>query len=525
MQKNWIYLKKYARINRLKEKIKMQNKKNTIILALFTLLSLIINIGTAQVHAIAQINSEPSANLESENAETSENLKEAVKQNSLLVQLEKKLAQSIYRHKAFVKNVDQAEDALLEVQASIRTLKNEVGEFELQIKLNGKDQLSVESQKEKKLLELDSLKKDADALNAKLSEQKTLVESFFKILYLKQSIYFEKNGDPNAIKMLANPDGVSDSILDFKYIKLLEKESKSQIQKMVEMTKEISKKQLSIEKKRKDLKKLESALDAKQAEIQNNLNEKLKLLEETKSEEAMLEAMVNSKDKKEKELLKEIDIYKKNVDAMQNAINGVRGSLSESESEIVEKIYAEMSLKVNSDEASDFLQLDWPVDVSKGLSAYFHDSKYKGSFGVDHYAVDIKANQGSPIYAPADGVVSEVSFDPNSTRYAYIKISHRKGISTLYGHVSEVAVQTGDYIERGQVVGATGAMPGSIGAGIRTTGPHLHFEIYQDGVRVDPLDYMPLEEVPAKDLPDSYKNILEKQLADKIKELGRAIKH
>ena len=40
---------------------------------------------------------------------------------------------------------------------------------------------------------------------------------------------------------------------------------------------------------------------------------------------------------------------------------------------------------------------------------------------------------------------------------------------------------------RGQVLGKTGAMPGTPGAGVRTTGPHLHFEVWQDGVRVDPL--------------------------------------
>lgn len=132
---------------------------------------------------------------------------------------------------------------------------------------------------------------------------------------------------------------------------------------------------------------------------------------------------------------------------------------------------------------------DWPVDPTLGISAHFHDAGYKTRFGMEHQAIDIPVLQGSTVYAAAAGAVVKVS--DNGKGYSSLIISHDGGYSTLYGHVSGFLVKEGDAVRAGQAVALSGGTPGSNGAGRMTTGAHLHFELIQDGVHVDPLGVLP----------------------------------
>lgn len=133
--------------------------------------------------------------------------------------------------------------------------------------------------------------------------------------------------------------------------------------------------------------------------------------------------------------------------------------------------------------------LDWPVEPKLGISAFFEDPGYKARFGVDHHAIDIPTPQGTPIRAPADGVVAKVAL--NGLGYSYIVLSHKGDLQTIYGHVTNVVVKEGDSVTFGQIIGHSGGEPGSLGAGLLTTGPHLHFAVRVKGTLVDPLQYLP----------------------------------
>ena len=94
-----------------------------------------------------------------------------------------------------------------------------------------------------------------------------------------------------------------------------------------------------------------------------------------------------------------------------------------------------------------------------------------------HPGLDVAAPAGTPILAPAGGVV--VSAGPRGGYGNAVEIDHGGGLVTIYGHAADLLVSTGDFVEPGQAI----ATVGSTG---RSTGPHLHFEVRRGGAAVDP---------------------------------------
>lgn len=133
-------------------------------------------------------------------------------------------------------------------------------------------------------------------------------------------------------------------------------------------------------------------------------------------------------------------------------------------------------------------QFMWPV--YSRVSAGFHDPDYLRIFGVQHRGVDLPTAQGTPVRASADGVVITVR-DGGLTGYTYVLIGHVDGYATLYGHLSMTAVMPGEEVKQGDVIGLSGGLPGTHGAGPMTTGAHLHFEVMRNGANIDPLLVLP----------------------------------
>lgn len=103
-----------------------------------------------------------------------------------------------------------------------------------------------------------------------------------------------------------------------------------------------------------------------------------------------------------------------------------------------------------------------------------------------HEGVDISSSKGQPIFAAASGVVEYSGY---SDGYGYnIKIDHKNGFRTIYGHSSKLLVKKGDIITKGQKI----ALIGSTG---NSTGPHLHFEIRIGNTPVNPTEYIVFNQV------------------------------
>ncbi len=116
------------------------------------------------------------------------------------------------------------------------------------------------------------------------------------------------------------------------------------------------------------------------------------------------------------------------------------------------------------------------------ISSEFGGRTSPGGIGsTNHKGRDYAAPSGTPIYAAADGSVIQTSY--NNVRGYYIQINHGNGLKTLYQHCSRYVVAKGQKVNKGQII----AYVGNTGA---STGPHLHFEVWENDVPVDPRNYL-----------------------------------
>lgn len=131
--------------------------------------------------------------------------------------------------------------------------------------------------------------------------------------------------------------------------------------------------------------------------------------------------------------------------------------------------------------STDFFQ--WPLPEAFTISSGFGERVDPISGEHDfHTGTDIAAPAGTPILAAADGTVTVANgTDPWGGGYGYyIKVGHGNSIETLCAHCSAICITSGQTVRQGEVIGYVGSTGNS-------TGNHLHFEVWVDGMRIDPL--------------------------------------
>ena len=98
-----------------------------------------------------------------------------------------------------------------------------------------------------------------------------------------------------------------------------------------------------------------------------------------------------------------------------------------------------------------------------------------------HEGLDVGANFGTPIFAPADGVVT---YAGNKAGFGlFVQIDHGYGIETIYAHSQKILTRNGQRIKRGDLIA-------KVGSSGYSTGPHLHYEVRVNGIAVDPLYFI-----------------------------------
>jgi biotin carboxyl carrier protein len=126
------------------------------------------------------------------------------------------------------------------------------------------------------------------------------------------------------------------------------------------------------------------------------------------------------------------------------------------------------------------LPLRWPIRGRVNSEFGTRPSPWSG-VREHHEGIDIGSASGTPIEAPAAGtVIAAGSFGGYGK---HVTLDHGNGVRSRYGHLSGIDVKTGDHVEKGQVIGI-------VGSTVRSTGPHLHYELRVNGKPVDPRGFL-----------------------------------
>jgi murein DD-endopeptidase MepM/ murein hydrolase activator NlpD len=119
----------------------------------------------------------------------------------------------------------------------------------------------------------------------------------------------------------------------------------------------------------------------------------------------------------------------------------------------------------------------WPLNGVITSPYGYRKDPFSGNRVQFHTGIDIRGNTGTPVRAAMSGRVSSAGYD--AVFGNYVIISHHSGYRTLYGHLSVIRTRNGAYV-------GTGERIGDVGSTGLSTGPHLHFMVYKNGVTVNP---------------------------------------
>ena len=183
-------------------------------------------------------------------------------------------------------------------------------------------------------------------------------------------------------------------------------------------------------------------------------------------DELGLQNLATLGEKKQEEALKE----------MSQELSQLRGAASKQEASL------QMLIEYFEDKRSLFASTPalWPV---RGWVTSPFGMRMSPFSGIEkfHEGIDIAAQTGTPVTAPADGLVIKAGF---GTGYGnLVEISHGYGIKTAYAHNSRLNVKAGQRVRRGDIIAYVGDSGSS-------TGPHLHYEVRLNGLPVNPTKYM-----------------------------------
>ncbi|MDC0506253.1 peptidoglycan DD-metalloendopeptidase family protein, partial [Candidatus Gracilibacteria bacterium] len=361
----------------------------------------------------------------------------------------------------------------------------------------------------KKSIQLTSQK--MSDLTKKIDENNEVLLEYMVYIYKKSNTLYDDGDIDNLKNILLNNQDMSEVIDDLYFKSLVQLAGASIVQEHRGLVKNLYSERKTLEQDEKSLKSLRKSEIIERSILQDKQAFKTRLLESSKGKQAEYEKIVQQKVKLEKSIniksiqqkIKFRNIQKQLLDKHScEFVDTSEASLelknlSEKCLNLNKIIYSESQLTAIDNIAGD--AFSWPIIPSRSISAYFKDGEYKSDFGADHNAIDIPADQATPIRAPMSGYVIHVE-PPVNDGYSFVAIKHPQGFVSVYGHLSEVRVEQFDFIKKGQVFASTGGEYGTPGAGYLTTGPHLHFELFRDKKYVDPLNFLDISILPFSDI-------------------------
>jgi len=321
-------------------------------------------------------------------------------------------------------------------------------------------ELDVEMTEEK----LDTLTLEIEGLRLSIEEKEIVIGRQKRMLSeLLRTLYYENN--KKYIEVVAAYEKFSDFYNRVHYVKNIERDLGKSAKTIRLAKEELEDKKEQTEKRKKAYEDLQKELENKKQDLEEQTDYKQNLLVQTHASELQYNTLLGN---------------------LRSQYQQIENDITSIEQEVRRKLAEQDRFSGISD---DETVLSWPTQ-SRYITAYFYDKDYPYRYIFEHNAIDIRAAHGTPIKAAASGYVARAKHCTNASCYAYVMIVHSGGMSTVYGHLSAINVVEDQFVTRGDIIGYSGATPGTVGAGPFTTGPHLHFEVRKNGIPVNPLNYL-----------------------------------
>ncbi len=317
------------------------------------------------------------------------------------------------------------------VQAEINVLDNELNALNLEVE-------SQELKKQELTMQIKEQEQQIKDLNEEIQKSNEVLEERLRSMY--------KQGTSGYIEVILNSDNLMDALTRADMVQRIVESDVELLKKIEEQKKQIEVIQVSLEKQNNELVAIIDSLQLKQQEVQTASNSK--------------ESYMSS--------------IEQDLETVQKYEAAIKAQSAQIEQDILKL------QRTDVDYAGGVML--WPAPSSQRITSFFgpREEPVAGA-GTNHGAIDIGAKSGAAIVAANDGVVIFAGWHYSYGNY--VIVDHGGGIATLYAHSSKLLVSKGQSVTRGQTI----ALVGSTGY---STGPHLHFEVRVNGVRVNPLPYL-----------------------------------
>ena len=285
-------------------------------------------------------------------------------------------------------------------------------------------------------------------------------------LFCERVRSMEEKGRLDYLSVLFRASSFTDLLTRLDFVSEIMEADQRVIDDLRNLQVEISDKQTELEGQRASVEDARLELLDKQAELDTQREAANQLI-------IQLQAMKS-------DVQGDLDDLSDEEDAIQSEILRLSKQMAKEEAERRAKEAAKYSGELTSPVALG--GYNWPVD-SRRINSTFGGRSSPGGIGsTNHKGVDIGGvGYGTTVRAAKAG---KVIISQYSSSYGnYVVISHGSGNTTLYAHMSKRSVSVGQYVSQGQAIGTTGSTG-------RSTGPHLHFEITENGSRINPLRYL-----------------------------------
>lgn len=369
------------------------------------------------------------------------------------------------------------EQRLGDVTDQVKTLEGQLANISEQIDRTERRIVLISLNIQRNEEKIEALMQEIGILVRQIESQKKKFSDLLLLIYFQsEQVGFFDPADLQTIKLLLADEMVSDMLARVENLSILEYSLAELITLMQESKDKLETDKQLVEETTRQLTVLKEKLDEELVFLSLQRNAKQSLLQATQGEERLYRELLERAREEQMQIRQEF-------------VNLLR--VYAQYQQILEQVgFADDDFELKG-------VLSWPVSPSLGISAYFRDPSYRAALGLDHDAIDIRAPQGTTVVAPADGIVLKTKGGTGND-YHYIVLGHGSEVMTLYGHMFDIFVRPGQTVRRGEAIGLSGGMPGTRGAGWLTTGPHLHFEVFRNGVHVDPMEYLDLTALPQR---------------------------